>query len=191
MSALTLCVRKNVFFFFKQKTAYEISACLVGSEMCIRDRLKMVLIPTTFSAFNLFILGFIILALVGIYWLDKFVISICALPTKVTRSFIHVVLNSLSFVLLAYNFSQILIITLSFTVVKNTSEELGETTVIFVVWLFLLAGFMTGIAFLIIRFRFGKSNESSSAKSLPYSDQRNNFPTDYEKEFRRYCRLDV
>src|SRR5678809_1693390 len=26
------------FFFFKQKTAYEISACLVGSEMCIRDR---------------------------------------------------------------------------------------------------------------------------------------------------------
>ena len=28
------------FFFFKQKTAYEISACLVGSEMCIRDRAK-------------------------------------------------------------------------------------------------------------------------------------------------------
>ena len=27
----------DVFFFFKQKTAYEISACLVGSEMCIRD----------------------------------------------------------------------------------------------------------------------------------------------------------
>src|SRR5674476_1646703 len=27
------------FFFFKQKTAYEISACLVGSEMCIRDSL--------------------------------------------------------------------------------------------------------------------------------------------------------
>src|SRR5674476_1436749 len=26
------------FFFFKQKTAYELSACLVGSEMCIRDR---------------------------------------------------------------------------------------------------------------------------------------------------------
>ena len=26
-----------IFFFFKQKTAYEISACLVGSEMCIRD----------------------------------------------------------------------------------------------------------------------------------------------------------
>ena len=26
------------FFFVKQKTAYEISACLVGSEMCIRDR---------------------------------------------------------------------------------------------------------------------------------------------------------
>eukprot|EP01015_Nassula_variabilis_P016064 TRINITY_DN2425_c0_g2_i7.p1 TRINITY_DN2425_c0_g2~~TRINITY_DN2425_c0_g2_i7.p1 ORF type:complete len:283 (+),score=61.16 TRINITY_DN2425_c0_g2_i7:26-874(+) len=28
----------QLFFFFKQKTAYEISACLVGSEMCIRDR---------------------------------------------------------------------------------------------------------------------------------------------------------
>ena len=27
-----------IFFFFKQKTAYEISLGLVGSEMCIRDR---------------------------------------------------------------------------------------------------------------------------------------------------------
>ncbi|WP_460366049.1 hypothetical protein, partial [Staphylococcus aureus] len=26
--------------FFKQKTAYEIAQCLVGSEMCIRDRHK-------------------------------------------------------------------------------------------------------------------------------------------------------
>ena len=26
-----------VFFFFKQKTAYEIGVRLVGSEMCIRD----------------------------------------------------------------------------------------------------------------------------------------------------------
>ena len=25
--------------FFKQKTAYEMIGCLVGSEMCIRDRL--------------------------------------------------------------------------------------------------------------------------------------------------------
>eukprot|EP00828_Plagiopyla_frontata_P042524 TRINITY_DN6362_c0_g1_i1.p1 TRINITY_DN6362_c0_g1~~TRINITY_DN6362_c0_g1_i1.p1 ORF type:complete len:180 (-),score=24.69 TRINITY_DN6362_c0_g1_i1:342-881(-) len=31
----------DVFFFFKQKTAYEISACLVGSEMCIRDRRRV------------------------------------------------------------------------------------------------------------------------------------------------------
>ena len=31
-------MRHVLFFFFKQKTAYEISACLVGSEMCIRDR---------------------------------------------------------------------------------------------------------------------------------------------------------
>ena len=28
------------FFFFKQKTAYEIGVRLVGSEMCIRDRDK-------------------------------------------------------------------------------------------------------------------------------------------------------
>ena len=27
------------FFFFKKKTAYEIGARLVGSEMCIRDRI--------------------------------------------------------------------------------------------------------------------------------------------------------
>ena len=27
-------------FFFKQKTAYEMLRSLVGSEMCIRDRLK-------------------------------------------------------------------------------------------------------------------------------------------------------
>ena len=31
-------LRARRVFFFKQKTAYEISACLVGSEMCIRDR---------------------------------------------------------------------------------------------------------------------------------------------------------
>src|SRR5678810_308517 len=30
----------GLFFFFKQKTAYEFSACLVGSEMCIRDRMR-------------------------------------------------------------------------------------------------------------------------------------------------------
>ncbi len=27
-----------IFFFFKQKTAYEIGVRLVGSEVCIRDR---------------------------------------------------------------------------------------------------------------------------------------------------------
>ena len=30
-------VRKKLFFFFKQKTAYEMLRSLVGSEMCIRD----------------------------------------------------------------------------------------------------------------------------------------------------------
>ena len=32
-------VSKMIDFFFKQKTAYEILSGLVGSEMCIRDRL--------------------------------------------------------------------------------------------------------------------------------------------------------
>ena len=31
-------LRVFVFFFFKQKTAYEMLRSLVGSEMCIRDR---------------------------------------------------------------------------------------------------------------------------------------------------------
>src|SRR5428012_20144 len=30
----------GLFFFFKQKTAYDIMPSLVGSEMCIRDRAK-------------------------------------------------------------------------------------------------------------------------------------------------------
>ena len=30
-----------LFFFFKQKTAYEMLRSLVGSEMCIRDRAKI------------------------------------------------------------------------------------------------------------------------------------------------------
>eukprot|EP00825_Cyclidium_porcatum_P051174 TRINITY_DN9329_c0_g1_i6.p2 TRINITY_DN9329_c0_g1~~TRINITY_DN9329_c0_g1_i6.p2 ORF type:complete len:119 (+),score=13.79 TRINITY_DN9329_c0_g1_i6:13-369(+) len=33
-----LSILRFVFFFFKQKTAYEIMPSLVGSEMCIRDR---------------------------------------------------------------------------------------------------------------------------------------------------------
>ncbi len=39
------CMSADWFFFFKQKTAYEISACLVGSEMCIRDRTTRVSNP--------------------------------------------------------------------------------------------------------------------------------------------------
>eukprot|EP00831_Metopus_contortus_P005147 TRINITY_DN11935_c0_g1_i2.p2 TRINITY_DN11935_c0_g1~~TRINITY_DN11935_c0_g1_i2.p2 ORF type:complete len:137 (+),score=25.72 TRINITY_DN11935_c0_g1_i2:57-467(+) len=35
-----------VFFFFKQKTAYEMQRGLVGSEMCIRDRSCPQLLPT-------------------------------------------------------------------------------------------------------------------------------------------------
>ena len=32
-----------MFFFFKQKTAYEMTSSLVGSEMCIRDRYSFTL----------------------------------------------------------------------------------------------------------------------------------------------------
>ncbi len=39
----------TAFFFFKQKTAYEMSASLVGSEMCIRDRTTGVSMEGTFS----------------------------------------------------------------------------------------------------------------------------------------------
>src|SRR5674536_378520 len=35
------------FFFFKQKTAYEMLRSLVGSEMCIRDRITSVDHPGT------------------------------------------------------------------------------------------------------------------------------------------------
>ena len=34
----TFHLLRATFFFFKQKTAYEILSGLVGSEMCIRDR---------------------------------------------------------------------------------------------------------------------------------------------------------
>ena len=37
-----------LFFFFKQKTAYEIASCLVGSEMCIRDRNMMTMTSSIF-----------------------------------------------------------------------------------------------------------------------------------------------
>ncbi len=33
-----MCIMIVVFFFFKQKTEYEMKRGLVGSEMCIRDR---------------------------------------------------------------------------------------------------------------------------------------------------------
>eukprot|EP00831_Metopus_contortus_P009239 TRINITY_DN13563_c0_g1_i1.p3 TRINITY_DN13563_c0_g1~~TRINITY_DN13563_c0_g1_i1.p3 ORF type:complete len:105 (-),score=26.61 TRINITY_DN13563_c0_g1_i1:150-464(-) len=37
------------FFFFKQKTAYEMQRGLVGSEMCIRDRYKDIQIDANSS----------------------------------------------------------------------------------------------------------------------------------------------
>ncbi|GAB5815188.1 hypothetical protein JMUB7550_27500 [Staphylococcus aureus] len=41
-----MCIRDR-FSFFKQKTAYEMSASLVGSEMCIRDRHYVSYYPDT------------------------------------------------------------------------------------------------------------------------------------------------
>jgi len=54
-----------LFFFFQQKTAYEIRLSLVGSEMCIRDRggrertyLKSLFLDLVFDALSiLFFLG--------------------------------------------------------------------------------------------------------------------------------------
>ena len=40
-----------VFFFFKQKTAYEIGVRLVGSEMCIRDSLGISPAPALMHGF--------------------------------------------------------------------------------------------------------------------------------------------
>ena len=38
-----------IFFFFKQKTAYEIGVRLVGSEMCIRDRSDILILRVKYS----------------------------------------------------------------------------------------------------------------------------------------------
>ncbi|GAB5877610.1 hypothetical protein JMUB7536_27710 [Staphylococcus aureus] len=46
MVAVSLKKKKT---FFKQKTAYEMSASLVGSEMCIRDRDKISLSQMTIT----------------------------------------------------------------------------------------------------------------------------------------------
>ncbi len=40
------------FFFFKQKTAYELLIGLVGSEMCIRDRTTRVSNPVRYPRFR-------------------------------------------------------------------------------------------------------------------------------------------
>ena len=38
-SGVSIIINRGGVFFFKQKTAYEIRLSLVGSEMCIRDRI--------------------------------------------------------------------------------------------------------------------------------------------------------
>ena len=41
LSDSTHLIFVSFFFFFKQKTAYEMLRSLVGSEMCIRDRFRL------------------------------------------------------------------------------------------------------------------------------------------------------
>ena len=43
----------RVLFFFKQKTAYEITTRLVGSEMCIRDRSTILVTSGDWKTVNL------------------------------------------------------------------------------------------------------------------------------------------
>ena len=42
-------------FFFKQKTAYEIMPSLVGSEMCIRDRIRTIRVIIIQKIRNVFV----------------------------------------------------------------------------------------------------------------------------------------
>ena len=39
---MVVIVVRSIFFFFTQKRASEIRLSLVGSEMCLRDRLRLV-----------------------------------------------------------------------------------------------------------------------------------------------------
>ena len=49
----------NVLFFFKQNVAYELSACLVRSEMCIRGRTTRVSNPVLYYFIVLPPVGFL------------------------------------------------------------------------------------------------------------------------------------
>eukprot|EP00658_Telonema_sp_P-2_P037157 TRINITY_DN26752_c0_g1_i1.p2 TRINITY_DN26752_c0_g1~~TRINITY_DN26752_c0_g1_i1.p2 ORF type:complete len:129 (+),score=25.02 TRINITY_DN26752_c0_g1_i1:25-411(+) len=65
----------RVFFFFKQKTAYEMLRSLVGSEMCIRDRLWL-----AYLVVGLFPnLMFMAAALFALRWLQTAALCSCFL----------------------------------------------------------------------------------------------------------------
>ena len=69
------------FFFFKQKTAYEISACLVGSEMCIRDRYKttnVMTLPQNWFNFDNFVEAFQ-RANMGRAFVNSVIVMVCVL----------------------------------------------------------------------------------------------------------------
>ena len=51
-------VREEVFFFFKERTAYEVLRSLVGSEMCIRDRLRKAGFGEEANGHNAILAGF-------------------------------------------------------------------------------------------------------------------------------------
>eukprot|EP00658_Telonema_sp_P-2_P031470 TRINITY_DN23535_c0_g1_i2.p1 TRINITY_DN23535_c0_g1~~TRINITY_DN23535_c0_g1_i2.p1 ORF type:complete len:130 (+),score=50.26 TRINITY_DN23535_c0_g1_i2:56-445(+) len=87
------------FFFFKQKTAYEMLRSLVGSEMCIRDRRQEVLLerykfrckcpkcaPAVDSQRNFsmrFIVGTMLVAMVMFVWM-QYIYSVFEVEDGVT-----------------------------------------------------------------------------------------------------------
>eukprot|EP00825_Cyclidium_porcatum_P051776 TRINITY_DN9625_c0_g1_i1.p3 TRINITY_DN9625_c0_g1~~TRINITY_DN9625_c0_g1_i1.p3 ORF type:complete len:140 (-),score=34.70 TRINITY_DN9625_c0_g1_i1:128-547(-) len=64
----------SFFFFFKQKTAYEIMPSLVGSEMCIRDSSSTLLQKKVFFFFgkmNCFLRLYTLLSVLALCFADK------------------------------------------------------------------------------------------------------------------------
>eukprot|EP00827_Trimyema_finlayi_P007145 TRINITY_DN96_c0_g2_i4.p1 TRINITY_DN96_c0_g2~~TRINITY_DN96_c0_g2_i4.p1 ORF type:complete len:631 (+),score=221.33 TRINITY_DN96_c0_g2_i4:37-1929(+) len=56
-----------MFFFFKQKTAYEIASCLVGSEMCIRDSINAEYMGTFLILSSVYVMVMNVVCSNGVY----------------------------------------------------------------------------------------------------------------------------
>eukprot|EP00658_Telonema_sp_P-2_P063620 TRINITY_DN52376_c0_g1_i1.p1 TRINITY_DN52376_c0_g1~~TRINITY_DN52376_c0_g1_i1.p1 ORF type:complete len:102 (+),score=9.61 TRINITY_DN52376_c0_g1_i1:6-311(+) len=80
-----ICIRHlYIFFFFKQKTAYEMLRSLVGSEMCIRDSYKIrnIYLPTAHTA--IWIWAFFLFELVAVVLQTNIY---CVVASSLCRSF--------------------------------------------------------------------------------------------------------